>query len=704
MRKAFSYLLLLACLAMTGITMRAANIWTGNQAINWNNSQFVSIDATKFSDAQVADIISFSIEFTGNTDWPQISLTRGDWAGGLAGSGNTAVSSQTPTIDYYITSDMLAELQQYGLVVAGIGFNLTAVDVKAGAGSAGYENAVWIGNTVLPADWSGAVTLPKSCFNRAAAGKLIRVKYKDLQPGAIAILRTGDWKEMPDMPDFRQLSGNHTDIKITASMLTQLKDNGCILQGVGATITSVDIIDEEDLSKLQLSVPITNNWVWNSPDVPVFTLNVTNPTMQNVNFGIQLLITDDKHTAHYDRDFGTNAIGAGETNTYSLTPDVTLAPGFYEATIMANDEVARKFIFGVNPEQIVSAPDKQADFDTFWATAKTELAATDGQYTLTEIPSKSTSRRKVYLLEMRSVGDGTGEGIVRAYYAEPTGNGNYPALIHYQGYDGGGTDTPWCMGGDDTPDYCEIIVSTRGQVINNRPPYTNAYGDWFVYGFGNKDTYYYRGAYMDCVRAIDFLCSREKVQRQNIFAEGASQGGAFTLAAAALSDGRLNAIAPAIPFMGDFPDYFQVANWPANTAIAKKNQLGMSDDDMYSMLSYFDTKNLATMISCPVYMTYSLQDDVCPPHTNWAPYNNLVSTEKIYLTNPTLGHATSNAWWNIYHQFFTDHLKSADAITTTTTADTTDTAVYNIQGIRMNGTLSTLPKGIYIQSGRKIVK
>ena len=74
------------------------------------------------------------------------------------------------------------------------------------------------------------------------------------------------------------------------------------------------------------------------------------------------------------------------------------------------------------------------------------------------------------------------------------------------------------------PDYAEIIVSTRGQQINNRPPYANPYGDYFISGFDSEYNYYYRGAYMDCVRAIDFLCSRPKIQQLNIFAEGGSQG------------------------------------------------------------------------------------------------------------------------------------------------------------------------------------
>lgn len=71
------------------------------------------------------------------------------------------------------------------------------------------------------------------------------------------------------------------------------------------------------------------------------------------------------------------------------------------------------------------------------------------------------------------------------------------------------------------PKYCEFILSTRGQMLNNREPnLTNkVYGrdkttgktDYYSYGWGDKEKHYYRGAYLDCVRAIDFVKSQTKV-------------------------------------------------------------------------------------------------------------------------------------------------------------------------------------------------
>ena len=699
------FILLLSFCLLT-IMAGARNIWTGSQPISWNNNAMLVLDASSFADTKVADILRFTIEFTGNTDWPQVSLRTSTWAE-LTSAGNIPIDAQTTTVDYYLTYGMMTDLQNLGLLVTGIGYTLTSVDIIDGGGGEGLVNAVWIGNKVIPNDWSGYVALPGSCFKNAAVGNYVRLHFKDLLSGAQAILRKGDWSEMPDMSSFVQLSGEHTDIAITPNMLSALKDNGCIVQGVGFTLTSVDIIGAEELSKLLLNVPVTHNWLWNDPDTPFFTLQVTNPTNEESSFIVKMVISDDKHTLRLENEYAAQTIPASNSKSYDYEVLWTLSPGFYECTLMVNGEVARKFVFGINPEKLESAPDMQPDFASFWNKAKEDLAATAPQYTMTELPDKSTNKRKVYLVEMRSVSDEGGEGIVRAYYAEPISASSYPVLIHYNGYDGGEGD-PWCPNGNDNPEWAEIVVSTRGQLINNRPPYTNTYGDWFVYGFDSADHYYYRGAFMDAVRIVDFLETREKIQKYNIFAEGASQGGALTLAAAALSDGRINAIAPAVPFLGDFPDYFQIASWPGNAANAKRIQLGMSEEEMYRMLSYFDTKNLATMISCPVYMNYSLQDNVCPPHTNWAAYNNLLSTEKQHLTNPTLGHETAANWWSLYYDWFTSHKKRTDAIESIYEPSSADIQpIRNLQGITVApvGTpVSALPDGVYVIGGRKVVR
>lgn len=529
--------------------------------------------------------------------------------------------------------------------------------------------SVWTGEVVFGSTWGEWQAIDASAFAGAQEGYLLRVKFKDLKAGACLQLSDNSWTLLADTDDAPSISGVYHQYTITSDMLAKLQEGGMIVSGTSFTLTAIEILDPATLKTLTLSVPVTSNWVYTS--APSFTIHVENPYDEAVMANAAISIATDKLAA-VTTIYNNVEIAANGSEDIVLTMDETPAAGFYHATATVNDDLARAFFFAVNPTNITSAPDKQADFDTFWATAKTQLDAIAINATLTEIPSKSTAARKVYLVEMQSVPDGlTGDPVtIRGYYCEPTDGQKHPVVMHYQGYDsgyrpGGEGTTPYCPSGDANPNLAEFILSTRGQSINNRPAedrddgieqdFTNTYGDWFAFNFGDKDSYYYRGAYMDVVRAIQFMASRETSDMNNLYAEGQSQGGALTYAAAALSGYTFNAIAPAITFMGDFPDYFDIVNWPAS--VARENQGTMTDEEMFAFLSYFDTKNLATMVSCPVITSIGLQDNVCPPHTNIAPYNNVqtAETDKQIVYNPELQHQVNGDWYTTYMAFFDNY-------------------------------------------------
>lgn len=339
------------------------------------------------------------------------------------------------------------------------------------------------------------------------------------------------------------------------------------------------------------------------------------------------------------------ALEAGGALSLHFRPEIDRA-GFYRASVMCDGEPVRTFNFGYEPERIVSAPDGRSDMREFWDAALRELAEVDPQYSLTRLDDRCTARREVYLVEMRSLGG----QIIRGYWVVPTAEGVYPVSVTYMGYD----SEPWIPDADARDDRCEFVLSHRGQGLN-KPE--NTYGDWIVYGLRSPQTYYYRGAYMDAVRAIDFVCSRPETDRRNIFVEGGSQGGALTLAAAALDD-RIAAAMPFVPFMSDFPDYVRLADWPAAPLRAAAEAEGMDEERMLEVLSYFDVKNLAPWIGCPVLMGFGLQDGVCPPHTNFAGYN-LVRTPKRWVVFTDRGHDVHNeaGWWAERDRFIEENLK-----------------------------------------------
>ena len=418
------------------------------------------------------------------------------------------------------------------------------------------------------------------------------------------------------------------------------------------------------LQPLKQSVPVTDNWVFDSK--PAITIHIENPNDVAVEAAIKVAITTDLRETVTTIE-QSEEIPANASKDVVVTTPNDLAPGFYRANCIVNNKSARAFNFGINPTAIVSAPDKQPDFDEYWAAAKAQLEAIDMNAQLTELEKKSTDKRKIYLVELQSVPDSPDGDpvIVRGYYAEPQDGQKHPVIMHFYGYDSqNATSWPPCPGGNDS-EYAEFFFSIRGQMLNNRgashrypdgkEDFKNIYGDWFAYNFGVKDGYYYRGAFMDCVQAVRFMATRESSDMTQLFAEGSSQGGALSYAVAALSDYPFTAIAPCVAFLGDFPDYFNIVSWPAQTA--KANKGSMTDEEMYAFLSYFDTKNLATRIAASVIACSGLQDVTCPSHTNLAPFNNLPTEDKVMYYYPEMGHEIPAGWNKKIMDFFRERMK-----------------------------------------------
>ncbi len=645
-------------------------------ADDWS-SGYAQIASTDLSAAVAGDEINVYVTaVSSGTEWPQVYLQYVDaewnWVD-FADTHNYSLSGKTAPhkATIALTQAMIDNITAGNyLIVKGAGYTAEKITFTHTPAEAGTTQSIWSGSVVMPDNWGAWQTINASKFANAVEGQLLRCRFTDLSTNAqLQLKQTGDWSELVDAP-LAQISGRYYDYTITASMLVELKTNGVIVSGSNYTLKEVLLINPADFKPLTLAVPVTDNWVFTAK--PAITIHIENPYGEPVTANVEVEITTDRSVTVASLS-ATKELAVGASQDIFMTTNDNLAPGFYKATCIVNDDLARAFVFGIDPTDIVSAPDKQPDFYSFWAAAKAQLADIDMNATLTEITAKSTATRKVYLVEMNSVPDGlTGEPVVvRGYYCEPTDGQKHPVIMHYAGYDSGyrpgGQDVkPYCPSGDAEPTYAEFFLSTRGQNINNRAAdereadgkgdFVNTYGDWFAFHFGDKDSYYYRGAFMDCVQAVRFMATRSTSDMTNLFAEGQSQGGAFTYAAAALSDYPFRAIAPAIAFLGDYPDYFEITNWPAY--VARENQGTMTDAEMFAFLSYFDTKNLATVISSPTLACIGLQDNVCPPHTNIAPYNNLQSTDKQLIFNPELMHQADNDWYSRFMAFFKAHTNS----------------------------------------------
>ncbi|MDD2797637.1 MAG: acetylxylan esterase [Bacteroidales bacterium] len=307
-------------------------------------------------------------------------------------------------------------------------------------------------------------------------------------------------------------------------------------------------------------------------------------------------------------------------------------PGVYLVmAVVTSEQVNKKikFNFIYEPEKMRSKDDTPSDMKEFWNRAHKELAAVDPQYKMTKVDSLSSTSRDCYLVEMRSLGN----VLIRGWLLKPKKTGKFPTVLTVQGY---ATNViPEWLFQDDNVISFGLNIRGHGNSKDNVNP---GFPGFLSYQLGDKEQFIYRGAYMDCVRAVDFLCSLPEVDTTKIAVEGGSQGGALSFATAALCGNRIKVAVPSVPFMSDFKEYVKVAPWPGNEWLGYgKDHPLYGEVGVLNTLSYFDIKNLAPWISAKVLMGVGLIDVTCPPRINFAAYNKL-NVEKQYIVFPDAGH------------------------------------------------------------------
>ncbi|MDD2798052.1 MAG: alpha/beta fold hydrolase [Bacteroidales bacterium] len=381
--------------------------------------------------------------------------------------------------------------------------------------------------------------------------------------------------------------------------------------------------------KIEAVSPISNHIFINTPEITI-SINLSNLSPYVFKGKVEFCLFNDfndtisSSTQNVDLKKNHNVSTSYKTNN--------LQPGFYKLNIRLKSKLFNStevFRFGVDPEKIATSPNKPLDFDNFWSRAKRELTAVAPQFRMIYNDSLSTKSRDVFLVEMRSLDN----VLIRGWYARPKAPGRYPAILHLQGYSSN-QQMSW---GYDKDDMAVFVLNIRGHG-NSRDDINPGFPGFLLTNVKDKERYIYRGVFMDCIRAIDFLYSRDEIDKKFIVVEGGSQGGALSLATAALDYQRVTLCIAAVPFLSDFQDYFKIAVWPANefeSYMSKNPEFGW--ERLLENLSYFDIRNLTSMIKCPVFMSVGLKDIVCPPRINFAVYNQILSS-KNYLVYPESGH------------------------------------------------------------------
>ncbi len=131
------------------------------------------------------------------------------------------------------------------------------------------------------------------------------------------------------------------------------------------------------------------------------------------------------------------------------------------------------------------------------------------------------------------------------------------------------------------------------------------------------------------------------VDPKRVGATGGSQGGALTVACAALVP-QIKRAAPIYPFLSDYKRVWEM-DQAKDAYLELKDYFRLFDpahgreNTIFEKLGYIDIQFLAARIQADVLWGIGLADTNCPPSTQFATYNK-ISSLKAMVMYPDFGH------------------------------------------------------------------
>ncbi|MBR4721920.1 MAG: acetylxylan esterase [Muribaculaceae bacterium] len=286
-----------------------------------------------------------------------------------------------------------------------------------------------------------------------------------------------------------------------------------------------------------------------------------------------------------------------------------------------------------DPYSIEPTTTMPADFEKFWNDAKAEAAKVEMITTERRNPDESNAKVDVYYVKIQSYKEGT---FVYGVLTVPKKPGRKPAILRLPGAAVRSFKGPHELANEG---FVVLEIGVHGIPVDQPKDYyrkleKGALANYTSQGIDNRDTYYYKRAILGCVRAIDYLCSRDDVDSSRIATYGGSQGGMLSIMTAAL-DKRVSALFAYFPAFcdvtgyhygrgGGWPHLFRnpkEANWKARMEVSR----------------YYDTVNFARILRTPGFYAWGFNDHVCCPTSTFSAYNVITAPKELHVARDT-GH------------------------------------------------------------------
>jgi cephalosporin-C deacetylase len=291
---------------------------------------------------------------------------------------------------------------------------------------------------------------------------------------------------------------------------------------------------------------------------------------------------------------------------------------------------------GINP--------RPQNFNEFWETSLAEMRALDGNVELipAEFQAPNAECSHLYFT-------GVGGARVHAKLLRPRNAPHpHPAILLFHGYTGDSGD--WFDKlGYVSEGFTVAAMDCRGQAgLSEDTGHVigNTLHGHIIRGLedalsGKPEKLYFRQVFLDTAQLARIIMEMPDVDADRVGATGGSQGGALTVACSALET-RIKRAAPIFPFLSDYKRVWEMdqskdAYKELQEFFRHKDPTHEYEEKVFEMLGFIDIQFLAPRIQAEVLWGIGLSDTICPPSTQFAVYNKIVSPKKM-LIYPDFGH------------------------------------------------------------------
>lgn len=316
--------------------------------------------------------------------------------------------------------------------------------------------------------------------------------------------------------------------------------------------------------------------------------------------------------------------------------------------------------FDLSIEQLTTYQGKNprpVDFDSFWDQGLAEMRSTDPQVELIAAEFQAPNMECFHLYFT-----GVGGARLHAKLLRPsTGPSPHPAVLLFHGYTGDSGDWFDKLGYVNAG-FTVAALDCRGQAgLSEDSGHVtgNTLHGHIIRGLddalrGRPEKLLFRQMFLDTAQLAKIIMEMPDVDAGRMGVLGGSQGGALSIACAALEP-RIQRVAPLYPFLSDYRRVWEMDQ--AKDAYKELQEYFRHADpthqreaEIFEKLGYIDIQFLASRIKAEVHWGIGLMDTICPPSSQFAVYNKITSPKKMVIY-PDFGHEPLPGFLDQAYQF-----------------------------------------------------